>query len=504
MCPIQNRRRLDRPTRISWWGLLAALLTLASTSHGDGRQDLEREIHRVLEQYAVSAAAVAVIDDGEVVLRVTHGMVSPGSETPVTRESPFAVGSVSKLFTSWGVMHLVETGRLDLDRPVRELLPGEVVAAGELDADHITVRRLLTHTAGLSMHSTPSVHDGHRVPDLADALSGRATDAIEPTGDGPAGVVRQVASPGSAYRYSGGGYLLLELLVERVTDRDFADVLRDDVFVPLGMSDTAFGAHGAGRHEPVVPRGLLGQEIAAVRYVGNAPATASTTLDDLTRLVRAMWSPGRGGGVLRSETLDAMFAPDPEAEGRTGLGHDLYSTDPTVLGHGGDAEGFHALVAACPETRDAVIVLTAGTAGIVLRRSVAGMWRDAVGLPGAFGPSDRAGMAIVPTYLRDGVDAAIDEYRRLRADGMPDRATSVLWLGETLIFEGPDERRDGIRFLELNAEMYPEHAYTWRILGQGREMAGDADGACGAYLRARDLGSDPAVDAALARLDCGR
>ena len=132
---------------------------------------------------------------------------------PVDGDTVFQAASISKTLTAWGVMRLVEQGALELDAPVGRYLTRWQLPPSPYNHDGVTIRRLLSHTAGLSLHGYPGIAPEQPLPTLEESLSGGHPGAED---------VRVVSEPGTTYAYSGGGYTLLQLVVEEVTgEKDF-------------------------------------------------------------------------------------------------------------------------------------------------------------------------------------------------------------------------------------------------------------------------------------------
>jgi CubicO group peptidase (beta-lactamase class C family) len=153
----------------------------------------------------------------------------------------FQMASVSKWVTSWGVLALVQQGRLELDAPVSRYLTRWRLPPSEFDNDGVTVRRLLSHTAGLTDRlGYFGFPPGTPAQSLEDSLT-YATDHT-PIADGHA---RVGYAPGSRWLYSGGGFTLLQLLIEEVTHDRFAHFMQQTVLDPLGMTRSTFDEDAA-------------------------------------------------------------------------------------------------------------------------------------------------------------------------------------------------------------------------------------------------------------------
>jgi CubicO group peptidase (beta-lactamase class C family) len=174
---------------------------------------------------------IVLIENGAVLDTLTHSIGQPVNASPV-----FQIASVSKWVTAIGVMALAEDGSIDLDATVARYLKRWSLPPGRYDERDVTIRRLPGHTAGLTDglgymgFSTDEARQS-----LPESLT-RATDAMP----GAPGRVEVGKRPGGQFLYSGGGYTLLQLIMEDVTGRQFDQYMRERVFVPLGMTDSAY------------------------------------------------------------------------------------------------------------------------------------------------------------------------------------------------------------------------------------------------------------------------
>ena len=246
-------------------------------------------------------AAFVLIEEGRVV-----GAHYQSVGAPVAGDSLFQVASLSKWVTAWGVMTLVEQGRLDLDAPVSDYLTRWRLPDSPHN-DRVTIRRILSHTAGFTDGlGYGGFEPGAPIQSLEESLT-RAVDASP----GADGVLRVGLEPGKEWRYSGGGYALLQLLIEEVTGEPFNDYMRRAVLEPLGMTQSTYVLDEPSAAKVATIYDSDGAE--AIHYTFTAVAAASlyTSADDLTRFLQAQTVGGgapAGRLVLRPETLVAMQA----------------------------------------------------------------------------------------------------------------------------------------------------------------------------------------------------
>lgn len=360
--------------------LVWTALVVAGTVYGWG--------HRALatpgDSSAFAAAARHLIEsrnNGNVAFGLIEGgaardeyFVSIGD--PVGAETLFQVASLSKWVTAWAVMTLVESGKIDLDAPVSRYLTRWHLPASEFDNEGVTVRRLLSHTAGLTDGlGFAGYPPGAEIPSLEEVLD--HPDASP----GHSGVIRVGAQPGSRWEYSGGGYLILQLLIEEMTGEPFEDYVRRAIFVPLGMERSTFSVD-ATTPDVATFYDVDGTQAIHYRFRAKAAASLYTNVADMTRFVQAHFDgPAQepaGRGVLRPETLRLMRRPQAASFGADiwGLGVMLFApvgADDFVIGHDGNNDpAINTAVRLNPTNGDGIVVLETGDH--TLASALAGEW----------------------------------------------------------------------------------------------------------------------------------
>jgi len=306
--------------------------------------------------------AMVVIHRGQA---VADHYASVDADERIGPDTVFQVASMSKWVTAWGVLALVDRGLVDLDAPVERYLTRWRLPASGFDHDGVTVRRLLSHTAGLvDGLGYAGFVDPAAVQPLEASLA-RAADA----GLGRDGVVRVGFEPGAEWRYSGGGYTVLQLLIEEVTGRAFAEYMRAEVLEPLGMLRSTYELDG------VIDADLAGHFTDGVRvphrsFTAQAAAALHTTASDSTRFLAAHLEgpdgapPGRG--VVSERSLTEMTTPHGSLFGLGiwGLGPLLYGPvlgSPHVVGHDGfNSPGISTTARLDLHDGSGIIVLSSG------------------------------------------------------------------------------------------------------------------------------------------------
>lgn len=324
-------------------------------------------------------AAVPLIEAGNrantALILIDNGAVGAeyysATADAIDRNTVFATASLSKWIAALAVMKLVEQGKLDLDRPVEGYLTRWQLPEGPFSSREVTARRLLSHTAGL----TDGLGFGdygrdEAMPTLEEELAAPRASS----GKSAAPVMVGIA-PGTQFRYSGGGYLVLELLIEEISGEPFETFVTREILQPLDMSRSGY-ADLAAIPNSAKSYDVNGQPVQVVRYASRAATGFTTSAGDMAKLVSALLQPTEGRG-LTATTLDSMRSAQAKSMGVDiwGLGTVLYA--PThggvVFGHDGvNDPAISATVRINPSTGDAIIVLVTGSK--TLASKLGGEW----------------------------------------------------------------------------------------------------------------------------------
>lgn len=377
---------------------LATLLLLATFSRG-AAQDAERiravetgltprvavkgrpapryTIQERMKAMNVHGVSVAAIENYEIAWAKGYGLADVSTRRPVTPETLFLAGSISKPLTAAAVLSLVEQDKLKLDADVNSYLRSWKVPENEYTKEQkVTLRRILSHMAGLTVHGFPGYPAGSPLPTIPQILDG------ERPANSPA--VRVDLVPGSRFRYSGGGYTVAQLLLTDVTGEPFPALLKKTVLSKAGMQHSTY--------ENPLPQRLAFQ--AATGYQGNgdayegryytypemAAAGLWTTASDLARFVIAIQKTreGRAPTILQQATVEEMLRP---ANPSYGLGFRIEESGGLKrFSHGGADAGFEAVIMAGFDGRG-FVVLTNSQNGGRLAGEIAMSFAAAYGWP---------------------------------------------------------------------------------------------------------------------------
>jgi CubicO group peptidase (beta-lactamase class C family) len=338
----------------------------------------------------VPGVSIAVIHDGKIEWARGFGVMRIGGD-PVAANTLFQAGSISKPVAAMAVMRLVEKGMLDPDADVNQYLKSWKVPSNEFTAKtKVTLRQLLTHTAGMTVHGFPGYAAGAPVPSLVQVLNG------EKPANTPAIFVD--TPPGTVWRYSGGGYTIAQLLLVDVTGTPFPKLLHDTVLAPIGMTRSTYEQPLPGNRigEAATPYRVNGDPVPGGphTYPEMAAAGLWTTPSDLARYAIEVQQAlaGKSSRVISAGTARMMLTPGKNG---WGLGPTTGgSADKRYFMHGGSDEGFESNLVAY-NSGDGAVIMTNGQNGGRLAEEILASVARVYGWPD-FKPAERSLIKVDP------------------------------------------------------------------------------------------------------------
>lgn len=359
-----------------------------------------------MAHHRVPAMSIAVIRDGELAWSKAYGVQQAGSEVAVDTETVFSVGSLSKVATAAATLRLVDQGELDLDANVNNYLKQWQIPVSELtDGNAVSLRRIMSHTAGLTVHGFRDFQPSEKLPTTLDILHGRRPAKNRP--------LRVQVAPGTEFKYSGGGVMIEQQIIEELLTCDYAAAADQLVFKALQMKRSTFACPLPASHGNIAKaHGRTGQPRALPRGWESMPESAAsglwTTPTDYAKLLIALIESYRGVGM---ETfLGSDLAKDMMTEvkpSRFGLGPALFGTGPTrCFEHGGSNDSYKAYFRANLASGDGVVICTNGARGKALIREVRQAIAAAEAWPQSESSEDPPGWAPLASKLLDWLQRA--------------------------------------------------------------------------------------------------
>ena len=315
---------------------------------------MDDRIPELMGEYGVPGIATALIREGEVVWTGAYGYADEITARPMTTDTPCRVESISKSVTAWGVMKLVQDGLIDLDTPVAAYLGDWTLPETPYSEAEVTVRRLLSLTAGMPLGTIGVRYDPRGdIPLLEDHIRREAV---------------LISEPGRGFSYSNAGYNLLELIIQRVTGEDFAVYMAREVLSPLEMDRAGFLWNGDW--EPKVPDGhdIDGTAIPVYVYPDRASGGLFAPVGDIATFVTAgmpLYN-HRGSRVLDNRSIEALYTRHAALTGYYSLVFDGYGFGHFIeefpdgtrgVSHGGQGSGWMTHFHSIPETGDGIVIL---------------------------------------------------------------------------------------------------------------------------------------------------
>jgi CubicO group peptidase (beta-lactamase class C family) len=336
---------------VACWSGVCLSLAAATAVQAD---PVDKVVTAEMETHHITGLSLAIIDDGKIIKARGYGFTDSSAKLPVTTSTLFQAGSISKSVAALGALHLIEQGQLSLDEDVNVKLQTWKVPENEFTKDKkATLRGILSHSAGLTVHGFPGYSVDASLPTLVQVLDG-AKPANTPA-------IRVDFTPGSKRRYAGGGYTVMQQLMTDVTSQPFPALLELSVLKPLGMSASSF--------EQPLPQNMAsatatghypdGSEVKGRWHIYPEMAAAGlwTTPSDLARFAIGIEQSlaGKSNPVISRLMTRQMLTPQQE---NGGLGVFLGGSGKSLrFFHDGRDAGFDASMFAYAEIGNGAVIM---------------------------------------------------------------------------------------------------------------------------------------------------
>jgi CubicO group peptidase (beta-lactamase class C family) len=313
-----------------------------------------------MAKYNVQGVSIALIHDGKLAWAQGFGVKTAGSNDAVTSNTLFQAASISKPVSATAMLKLVEQGKLSLDAPINTFLKTWQLPDNDFTkTEPVTLRRVVSHSAGLNVHGFPGYASDAKVPTVQQILDGKAPANTK--------AVRVERTPGSTWKYSGGGTTIMQLAMMETTGEAFPVLMRRLVLDPIGMQNSAFEQPLSKAKQDLAAAGHDDQgKMIAGRwhtYPELAAAGLWTTPTDLTKWAIEI-AEARAG--KSTKTLSQKMATEmlTEQKAPSGLGPALGNSGDTMyFQHGGSNQGYSCFVVYFPALGRGAAIMTNGDAG---------------------------------------------------------------------------------------------------------------------------------------------
>ncbi|AKF87447.1 hypothetical protein MFUL124B02_43020 [Myxococcus fulvus 124B02] len=438
-----------------------------------------------MELYKVPGLSIAVFEKGKLVWAKAYGVKQAGGTEPVTVDTLFQAASISKPVTALAALHHAEKNKWSLDENVNDKLVSWKLPDNDFTKEQkVTLRRLLSHTAGTTVHGFGGYAVTEPLPTTQQILDGEKPANTS--------AVRVDTVPGTLRRYSGGGTTIVQQLLVDQLKKPFPLIMKETVLTPLGMKDSTY--------EQPLPASLASRAASGTRADGKsvqggwhvypelAAAGLWTTPSDLARATLEMFKAHKGQSrrLVSQAMAKQMLANDP-ASGAIGVGF-MRRPGQGWFGHDGGTQGYRANVMALTESGDGVAIMTNSDNGARLFERIMASVQAAHGWKG-FDVELESPATTTDLLMRlKGVDEALAWFKARKAQAPQDAQLNPAILndlGYALMLEG--RLSDALKLLEANVALFPQDANAHDSLGEGYVAADRKDEGIASYRKSLEL-----------------
>src|SRR6266446_2810641 len=459
-----------------------------------GEPPVSLDIEKLMKLYNVPGLSVAVIEDYKIAWTKSYEVTEPGGTTPVTAKTLFQAGSISKPVAAAVMLALVQKGELSLDENVNEKLQTWKVPENEFTREQkVTLRRLASHSAGLTVHGFPGYDVNEKVPTLEQIFNGEK----------PANTaaIRVDFVPGTEERYSGGGVTIEQQLMMDVSGKQFPVLMKETVLDKIGMSDSSYEQPLPPARAAMTAGGVYadGKPVHGKWHVYPEMAAAGlwTTPTDLAKFAIeiALSKQGKSNKVLTQKTAEEMLTMQAK---NFGIGFGLSKDRPGEFEHNGADEGFQALLKMNSDTGQGVALMANSDYGILVAeeflRSLAKEYNW------EYKPRPRSEFLKLELVGKvQSVDAMLAKYDELKASSdAKNRPEERVLNGIGYDYLRAGKMDDTIRIFQKNVADFPESSNVYDSLGEAYAAAGKKELAIENYEKSLKL--DPKNQNGIERL----
>ena len=449
------------------------LILFTSQAFTQDKSQIIEDLIKKYYDYGQFNGSILVTENGKVILSKGYGYAEMEWKNPNTPDTKFRLASITKQFTAMLIMQLVEKGQISLDGKISDYLPYYRKDIGE----KVTVQQLLTHTSGIYNYTNDPevmqnrVRDNMSVEELVVNLCSKELDF----------------EPGTKYNYSNSGYVILGAIIEEVTGKKYEDVLKENIFIPLKMTNS-----GYDHNSEIIENRASGYDktmegFIHSRYIDmSIPFSAGalySTVNDMFLWDQALYT----DKLVSKETLQQIFTPHLEDYG---FGWHISDVEignlkKNLITHSGGIFGFNTIIMRFPEDNSCIVILNNYSNGNIrnLGNSIAAILYD----QDYSQPKRSLTEEMFKTYKEKGLTEAISEFNQHKdnkeeyfvAEGELNN------LGYNLL--GNNKTDEAIEIFKLNVVMFPESANVYDSLGEAYLRNGNNEQAIANYKKSVEL-----------------
>lgn len=458
---------------------LLAILALQTSAFAQDKGAKIDEMLSLYQKYGQFNGSALVADNGKVIYKKGFGLANMEWNIPNTPDTKFRLGSITKQFTATLILQLVEQGKIKLDGKLTDYLPDYRQDTGS----KVTIHNLLTHTSGIPSYTS--------LPGFFQNVSRNPYTVDE--------FIRKYASgdlefePGTKFVYDNSGYFLLGAIIEKVTGKPYEQVLKENIFDPLGMKNTGYDHWDTiiSKRATGYSRSPHGFQTAAYLDMSIPYAAGSlySTVEDLYLWDQALY----GEKILSAKSKELMFKPNLSNYGYGFVITKATLAAPTalqvpVIQHNGGINGFNTVIVRMPNDKRLIVLLDNAEDGQYLDRISLGIMSILYDQP-VESPKRSIANELLNTIKEKGVASAITQYRALKAGPTANEydfgEAELNRLGYQLL--SMKKAAEAIEILKLNVEMFPQSANVYDSLGEAYSAHNDKELSIANYKKSLEL-----------------
>jgi CubicO group peptidase (beta-lactamase class C family) len=452
--------------------LTSALLVCCASAFGVTAERANEigKLMSTLHERGQFNGAILVAEQGKIIYRGAFGKANFQTGADFTPETPSNIGSITKQFTAMSIMILEDRKKLSFDDPVSKYAPEFAHSA---HFSKVTLRHLLTHTSGMPDYGDLAIDDSRLDQKGLIAALLKKEDALW--------------APGLRYRYSNPGYVLLAIVVERVSGRRFADFLKQEIFKPVGMSSTfVFDGPGKKPAQTAVGYDQFGGTDDGTPTAIPGDGGLYSTVDDLFKWDQALYT----GKLVPQSTLNEAFTAGKVQEGSSSYGFGWNVVEEgrnKYLWHQGNQAGFRAFIERRLTNRVTVIMLT--NCGNSKRQAMNAAIQNILSGKSYVLPEQSGAPKLYKVIHESGIQAALQTYDALKNGKTADwdlGENELNTLGYQLLY-GDKRVADAIAIFKLNTTEHPTSSNAFDSLGEAYWRNGEKGLAVNSYQTAVEL-----------------
>jgi len=450
-------------------------LTFFLDSFGQTKAEKIDELMKQYNEYAQFNGSVLVAEKGKVIYRKGFGLANMEWEVPNQADTKHRLGSLTKQFTAMLILQFVEEGKLDLNSPITTYLPDYPKETGDV----ITIHNLLTHTSGIPNFTS--------FPNYQKDLSINTYS--------PEALIKIFADsslqfkPGEKFSYSNSGYLLLGVIIEKVSGKSYEQILRENILNPLKMNNT-----GYDHHETILKNRASGYEnkYKNADYIDmSVPYSAGalySTVEDLYLWDQALYNET----LLSSKTRDLLFKPYIKAMGRS-YGYGWYVAKDRfgntgdsliVIGHSGGINGFNTSIQRIPSDKNLIVLLNnTGSAPLMeINRAIMSVLYNT---PYEM-PKKSVAFSLLDVITKNGLTSGLEHFKKIKiSENYSLKENEMNSVGYSLL--NSNKVAEAIEVFKLNVEAFPKSGNVYDSLGEAYLVIGNEKLAIENYKKSLEI-----------------